>query len=199
MAERIIKKSLAGRQDILFGNGQVSQVRAGGLYPINKVSMVWACTTHAELLTLDTSQFTQATVNYQGAVTHWGWTGSHWYCQETDLTLVGSFEAGFTYTAANQVGCTASDIYSWSGSLPHITLPRTNPAIESEYAPRTNAVLRRELASDAGAALIGGLPFVSPLHLGATPGASVDATASIKSAITKSISTGWPLDLRGGP
>lgn len=156
MAERIIKKSLAGRQDILFGNGQVSQVRAGGLYPINKVSMVWACISHAELLSLDTSQFTQATVSHQGAVTHWGWTGSHWYCQETDLTLIGNFEAGFIYTAVNQVGCTTSGIYSWSGSLPHTVAPGTDPAvIGSGYSPRTDLVLRGELAADLGSELIG--------------------------------------------
>lgn len=155
MAERVIQKSLAGRQDILFGHGQVSQTRAGGLYPINKVSMVWACETHAELLTLDTTQFTQATVSYKGAITHWGWTGSHWYCQETDMTLVGSFEAGFTYTAANQVGCTTSGIYSWGGNLPHVVTLGTDPStIGSGYVPRTDVVLRDELASDTGYALV---------------------------------------------
>lgn len=150
MAERVIQKSLAGRQDILFGHGQVNQTRAGGLYPINKVSMVWACETHAELLTLDTAQFTQATVSYQGAVTHWGWTGSHWYCQETDLTLVGSFEAGFTYTAANQVGCTASDIYSWGGALPKIvpagSIPQTTGGFgATAWIPKTDSILRSQL------------------------------------------------------
>ena len=146
MSQRVVEKSLAGRQDILFGNGQVTQTRAGGSYPINKVSVAWACANFEELLTLDTDQFKEATVNNQGAVTHWGWTGSHWYCQETDLTLIGSFNAGFTYTTANQVGCTASDIYSWSGSLPRIVAPGTDPAtIGSGYVPRTDAVLRDEL------------------------------------------------------
>ena len=154
MAERVIQKSLAGRQDILFGHGQVDQTRAGGVYTVDKVSMVWVCKTHAELLTLDTTQFTQATVNYQGAVTHWGWTGTHWYCQETDMTLVGSFEAGFTYTAANQVGCTASGIYSWSGNLPHAVTLGTNPAASgSGYVPRTDMVLRAEIAPSVFEAL----------------------------------------------
>lgn len=157
MAERVIQKSLAGRQDILFGHGQVNQTRAGGLYPINKVSMVWACETHAELLTLDTTQFTQATVSYQGAVTHWGWTGTHWYCQETDLTLIGSFEAGFTYTAANQVGCTHSDIYSWSGNLPHAVTLGTDPStIGSGYVLRSDAILRNELAASESLISIAG-------------------------------------------
>lgn len=156
MAQRIVKKSLAGRQDILFGNGQVTQTRAGGSYPINKVSMVWACMSHAELLTIDTAQFTQATVNYQGSITHWGWTGTNWYCQETDLILIGSFDAGFTYAAANQVGCTATDIYSYDGNLPSVVVPGTNPAIAgSGYVPRTDVVLREELSSNNGADLIG--------------------------------------------
>ena len=116
MAERVITKNLAGRQDIAFGRGTVIQQRAGGSFPINKVSMVWACDTFAELLTIDTDQFKEATVNYQGIVTHWGWNGTNWYCQETDLTLVGSFDAGFVYTAANQVGCTDIDIFSWGGA-----------------------------------------------------------------------------------
>ena len=77
-ANRVISKSLAGRQDILFGNGQVTQTRAGGSYHISKVSMVWACATHAELLTLDTAQFTQATVNCQGVISNWGWNGINW-------------------------------------------------------------------------------------------------------------------------
>lgn len=155
MAQRIVKKSLAGRQDILFGNGQVTQTRAGGSYPINKVSMVWACNSHAELLAIDTSQFTQATVNYQGAITHWGWTGTNWYCQETDLTLIGSFEAGFTFTAANQVGCVASGIYSWSGALPKTVTPGTDPTSDAGYMQRVGAVLRGDMSSVAGAGMLG--------------------------------------------
>lgn len=143
-ANRVISKSSAGRQDILFGNGQVTQTRAGGSYPINKVSMVWACAAHAELLTLDTTQFTQATVNYQGAITHWGWTGSYWYCQETDLTLVGSFTDGFTYASASQVGCTATEIYSCGGAVPQVVAPGTDPAtVGSDYVPRTDVLLRK--------------------------------------------------------
>lgn len=148
-ANRVISKSLAGRQDILFGHGQVTQTRAGGSYPINKVSMVWACATHAELLTLDTTQFTQATVNYQGAITHWGWTGSHWYCQETDLTLIGSFTDGFTTYAANQVGCTDTDIYSWSKALPKTVAAGTDP-VSAGFSLQSAMALRAAVQAQVG-------------------------------------------------
>lgn len=193
MAERISKKSLAGRQDILFGNGQVSQVRAGGLYPIDKVSMVWACTSHAELLSLDTSQFTQATVDYQGSITLWGWTGSHWYCQEADLTLVGSFDAGFTYTATNQVGCTATDIYSWSGVLPKTVAPGFNPVGAVSFKLLSSASLRSTLADQDSSVLIAGKnakvvaksAYETPVESfeGVYPGLSVVSTSGLQEAL----------------
>ena len=160
MAQRVVEKSLAGRQDILFGKGQVTQTRAGGSYPINKVSVAWACATFEELLTLDTNQFEEATVNYNGAVTHWGWNGINWFCQETGFVLIGQFSQGFTYTAANQVGCTDTDIYSWAGALPKVVAAETNPGTDVNYVSKSAYSLRTALAASNGVDLIGGISHI---------------------------------------
>ena len=101
--------------------------------------MVWACATHAELLTLDTAQFTQATVNCQGVISNWGWNGINWYCAAIDAALIGSFQDGFTYTESGQVGCTDSAIYAWTGALPHVVIAGTDPALDSTYRDKSKA------------------------------------------------------------
>ena len=100
------------------------------------------------------------------------------------LNLVeGSFEEGGVLLAANDVMITASGVgYSWKGSeFPHNVAKGTNPAVPSSgYVPctsvgsgsGTDALLRSDLASDAGMSLIGLFSDVSSLRLatGLTPG-----------------------------
>lgn len=50
--------------------------------------------------------------------------------------------------------------YSWGGVLPHTVAPGTDPtAVGSGYVPRTDVVLRTELAGADGANLIGGATY----------------------------------------
>lgn len=44
--------------------------------------------------------------------------------------------------------------YSWSGTLPHVVAAGTDPTADSNWKPRTDQLLRQELASDGGADLV---------------------------------------------
>ena len=120
---------------------------------------------------------------------------------EAGLNLVeGNFEEGGELLAATDVMITASgDGYAWTGAFPKVVAPGTDPAAVAGFVMRSYAGLRSELASSGGAGMIGGLPFVSPLHFGGVPGGLVDSTQAIKDAIDKSALHGYVLDLRGGP
>ena len=68
--------------------------------------------------------------------------------------VVGEFSAGFTYTAANQVGVDANgNTWSYNGSFPFTVSAGTTPS-EPDYTNRGDAALRSELAGDTGHRLV---------------------------------------------
>lgn len=113
MVARIVTKHLAGVEDLLLGSGSVEQERAGGLYPITKLSTAWVANSVAELVNVDTQKFTKAIV---GSALYY-WTGTEWKTNypagleslrrsyvEAGYNVVGTFQAGFTYVNPNDVG-----------------------------------------------------------------------------------------------
>lgn len=77
---------------------------------------------------------------------------------DAGLNLVdGSFEEGGVLSVASDVMITASVLgYSWGGNFPHTVVPGTDPtAVGSGYIPRTDVLLRSELASAGGATIVG--------------------------------------------
>lgn len=113
MVIRNVTKHLAGVEDLLLGSGSVEQERAGDLYPITKLSTVWVANSIAELADIDTQKFTKAVV---GSALYY-WTGAEWKTNysagleslrrsyaEAGYNVVGTFQAGFTYVNANDVG-----------------------------------------------------------------------------------------------
>ena len=78
---------------------------------------------------------------------------------DAGLNLVeGSFEEGGVLSVSSDVMITASGAgYSWGGpEFPHNVAPKTDPTQSgSGYVPRTDVLLRSELAADVGAELIG--------------------------------------------
>lgn len=69
-----VTKSLAGLEDLLLGQGSVSQTRSGHTYPITKITLLWPCANEAELTSLDTEVIKYAYL--AGAI--YRWTGTTW-------------------------------------------------------------------------------------------------------------------------
>lgn len=110
------------------------------------------------------------------------------------------FATGGTVTQRDTVVFNAADNnwYSWSGVLPHVVAAGTDPTADSNWKPRTDQLLRQNLAANDGLKLIGGLSYITPQMFGAVPGSSgTDNTAALQSAIAAA--NGKILDLRGGP
>ena len=78
---RVVRKSLACEEDILFGKGQVTQSRNGQDYDLQKVTIAKPVESLAELAALDTTQFLYATV----AGAPYRWNGSAWVTQMSSL------------------------------------------------------------------------------------------------------------------
>ena len=77
---------------------------------------------------------------------------------DAGLNLVeGSFEEGGVLSAASDVMITASGAgYSWGGpEFPHNVAPGTDPTVVAGYVPRTDVLLRSDLAAPGGSGLIG--------------------------------------------
>lgn len=91
--------------------------------------------------------------------------------------------------------------YSWSGTLPHVVAAGTDPTTDSNWKPRTDQLLREDLASSSGASAVGlsqggtvqdGIYWLTPEMFGAKGDAVVttsdgvtgtDDTAAIQAAI----------------
>lgn len=83
---------------------------------------------------------------------------------EAGLTLVdGSFEEGGTLTSTSDVLLhkVSGKAYSWTGAYPvggYVVAPGIDPTpVGSGYVPRTDVLLRNDLATAGGAGLVGGL------------------------------------------
>lgn len=77
---------------------------------------------------------------------------------DAGLTLIdGSFETGGTLNSATDVlllNATAK-AYAWTGAYPKVVAPGTDPTVVAGYVPRKDVVLRSDLASVGGVALVG--------------------------------------------
>jgi len=58
--QRVVRKNLAGQEDILFGEDQVAQTRAGGNYNLTKLRNIYPVNSPVELDTLDGEKFPKA-------------------------------------------------------------------------------------------------------------------------------------------
>ncbi len=105
---------------------------------------------------------------------------------EAGLNLVdGSFEEGGILTSASDVLLHKASGIAYSGPIGSVAAGTDPAAIGSRYTPRTNVVLRNELAGAGGAGLVGGI--AKPVTWdgfagGADPTGVADSTASFQAA-----------------
>lgn len=78
--------------------------------------------------------------------------------------------------------------YSWSGTLPHVVTTGTDPTTDSNWKPRTDQLLREDLASSSGASEVGlsqggtvqdGIYWLTPEMFGAKGDAVVTASGGV--------------------
>lgn len=76
------------------------------------------------------------------------------------------FTTGGTVNARDTVVYNPADNnwYSWAGTLPHVVAPGTNPLLDANWKPRTDQLLRQNLAAVDGAKLIGSCQSLSQLR-----------------------------------
>lgn len=174
MTVRNVKKNLAGQQDLLPGVGPYEQIRRGQLVKVDGPAK---------------SYFDLFVRSYA----------------EAGLPVKGTFEDGCTLSTADDIAIYLADGkgYSWGGALQKEVAPGSTPATSgglgaNVWIPRTDAILRNELAAPSGAGLVGGLPvFVTATkYAGGATTSSTSNDAAIIAAINDAIATGsyvyWP-------
>lgn len=95
------------------------------------------------------------------------------------------FTTGGTVTARDTVVYNPADNnwYSWAGTLPKVVAAGEDPTADSNWKPRTDQLLRQDLAATDGASLIGGIGFSSPEMFGYLPGVTPDVIPYLQKAI----------------
>ena len=119
------------------------------------------------------------------------------------------FATGGTVTARDTVVYNPADNnwYSWAGTLPRVVASGTDPTADSNWKPRTDQLLRQELAASSGAAMIGmpqggtlqdAIRWVSPRMMAGCPTDGVtDAGPYLQMAIDKAKALNIPLNIDG--
>lgn len=192
MVARIVTKHLAGVEDLLLGSGSVEQERAGDLYPITKLSTVWAANSVAELADLDTQKFTKAIV---GSALYY-WTGTEWKTNysaeleslrrsyaEAGYNVVGTFQAGFTYINANDVGIDEATGKGYTGPTGQVNTG-TDPT-SGGFVDQSSELLRTQLYMDF-------LTWATPEQFGAVGDGVADDTVAYTMAVMSGSMRGKP-------
>ncbi len=94
---RVLRKSLAGREDLLLGKGTATQTRNGKDYPISKINLIWPVYSTAELSSLNTDLVKHALLD--GRI--YSWSGSVWESEGDAITVGGKTAAQLTTVTAN--------------------------------------------------------------------------------------------------
>ena len=79
------------------------------------------------------------------------------------ISVLGPSITEWTFTTGGQLSNPSQaalyplngNYYSWTGDYPHDVAPGTDPTVVAGYVPRTDVLLRSELAGEYGSSLIG--------------------------------------------
>lgn len=109
MNSRVISKSLAAQEDLLFGESLVSQKRAGGNYVVTGIRMSYPVNNTTELNSLDAAQFPKASLYANGRKVEYFWTGTQYLeVINTNITRLNGYASTNLPDAAEFEQCSIS-------------------------------------------------------------------------------------------
>lgn len=165
MTVRNIKKSLAGVEDIATGIGTLAQERG----TVHRVNVFPSSYSYIDMQQYEGGDFfrlygsatfyTDYRRNPAGTVGIPAGAGGVWEpLISNDKSVGGNFTDGAYLVDASYLVWHAgtASYYGWTGVFPKTVAPGTDPAaVGSGYTPRTDVVLRDELASKIGSGMLG--------------------------------------------
>lgn len=168
--QRVVRKQLAGAEDLLQGVGTVTQTRGTGTYPIHKLDIPIPTydiaemqASSAEFMRLygtDTA-YTDYRRNPEGTIGIPSNLGGVWEPMRSSEYLVcGNFATGAYVFSSDCIVALDQQSYNWQGSIPKVVAAGATPATSGgigagAWVDRTDVVLRQELASFYGASMVG--------------------------------------------
>lgn len=168
--QRVVRKQLAGAEDLLQGVGIVTQTRGSGSYPIHKLDIPIPTydiaemqASSAEFMRLygsDTA-YTDYRRNPEGTIGIPSNLGGVWEPMRSSEYLVcGNFATGAYVFSSDCIVALDQQSYNWQGSVPKVVAPGATPATSGgigagAWVDRTDVTLRADLAGNSGSGLVG--------------------------------------------
>ena len=136
--QRVVRKQLAGAEDILQGVGTVTQTRGSGSYPIHKLDIPIPTYDIAEMQASSSefmrlygsdTVYTDYRRNHEGSIGISSNLGGVWEpVGIADFVVAGSFSTGAYAFTANAVVHLQNAWYRWKGTLPKIVPANSTPS-----------------------------------------------------------------------
>lgn len=168
--QRVVRKQLAGAEDLLQGVGIVTQTRGSGSYPIHKLdipiptyNIAEMQASSAEFMRLygtDTA-YTDYRRNPEGTIGIPSNLGGVWEPMRSSEYLVcGNFATGAYVFSSDCIVALDQQSYNWQGSVPKVVAAGATPATSGgvgvgAWVDRTDVTLRSELSATDGDSLVG--------------------------------------------
>ena len=169
--QRVVRKQLAGAEDILQGVGTVTQTRGSGSYPIHKLDIPIPTydiaemqASSAEFMRLygtDTA-YTDYRRNPEGTIGIPSNLGGVWEpLRSSEYLVCGNFAVGAYVFNSDCIVALDQQSYNWQGDVPKVVAAGSTPATSGgigagAWVDRTDVTLRAELAGGNGVDLVGG-------------------------------------------
>lgn len=169
--QRVVRKQLAGAEDLLQGIGTVTQTRGTGTYPIHKLDIPIPTydiaemqASSAEFMRLygsDTA-YTDYRRNPEGTIGIPSNLGGVWEPMRSSEYLVcGNFATGAYVFSSDCVVGYNNSFTQWRGSLPKVVAAGSTPATSggissTAWVDRTDLTFRSELADEESSVSISG-------------------------------------------
>lgn len=161
--QRVVRKQLAGAEDLLQGVGTVTQTRGSGSYPIHKLdipiptyNIAEMQASSAEFMRLygsDTA-YTDYRRNPEGTIGIPSNLGGVWEPMRSSEYLVcGNFATGAYVFNSDCIVAFDQQLYNWQGSVPKVVAAGTTPATSGgigagAWVDRTDDTLRASLIAN---------------------------------------------------
>lgn len=158
--QRVVRKQLAGAEDLLQGVGTVTQTRGTGTYPIHKLDIPIPTydiaemqASSAEFMRLYGSDtvYTDYRRNPEGTIGIPSNLGGVWEpMRSSELLVCGNFATGAYVFSSDCIVALDQQLYNWSGAFPKVVTAGATPATSGgigagAWVDRTAVTLKSEL------------------------------------------------------
>ena len=152
-ASRVVRKSLAGQEDLLLGKGIVVQSRNGVDYDITKLAIIAPVASEAELLALDTTQYLYAILGGM----YYSWSGTAWLSQSSTVINIAALKAS-DLVVGQLITTLDYSVSGEGGGADYVIIASGTPDEFGDHSITSGGVARLQRSGQLNAKQFGVLP-----------------------------------------